>query len=36
LEIRAVLTPEQLAKVEQLKSRIDKAQAELRSIFEEP
>jgi len=36
LAIRAVLTPEQLAKVAQLKSRIDKAQAELRSIFEEP
>ena len=36
LAIRAVLKPEQLAKVAQLKSRIDKAQAEMRSIFEEP
>ncbi len=36
LAIRAVLKPEQLAKVAQLKARLDKAQAEMRSIFEEP
>ena len=30
------LKPEQLAKVAQLKARVDKAQAEMRSIFEGP
>ncbi len=34
LAIRAVLTPEQLAKVAQLKDRMQKLQTEMRSIFE--
>ncbi len=34
LAIRAVLTPEQLAKVSQLNERIQKLHAEMRSIFE--
>jgi Spy/CpxP family protein refolding chaperone len=34
LAIRAVLTPEQLAKVAQLKDRMEKLQAEMRGIFE--
>lgn len=34
LSIRAVLTPEQLAKVSQLNDRIQKLHAEMRSIFE--
>jgi Spy/CpxP family protein refolding chaperone len=34
LAIRAVLTPDQLAKVSQLKDRMEKLQAEMRSIFE--
>lgn len=34
LAIRAVLTPDQLAKVSQLKTRMEKLQAEMRSIFE--
>lgn len=34
LAIRAVLTPEQLAKVSQLKDRMEKLQAEMRSVFE--
>ena len=34
LAIRAVLTPEQLAKVSQLNDRIQKLHAEMRSIFE--
>ena len=34
LSIRAILTPEQLAKVSQLNERIQKLHAEMRSIFE--
>ena len=34
LAIRAILTPDQLAKVSQLKSRMEKLQAEMRSVFE--
>jgi Spy/CpxP family protein refolding chaperone len=34
LAIRAVLTPDQLAKVSQLKDRMEKLQAEMRSVFE--
>ena len=34
LAIRAVLTPQQLTKVSQTKDRIEKLQAEMRSIFE--
>jgi Spy/CpxP family protein refolding chaperone len=34
LAIRAVLTPQQLAKVSQTKDRIEKLQAEMRSILE--
>ncbi len=34
LAIRAVLTPQQLAKVSQTKDRIEKLQAEMRSLFE--
>ncbi len=34
LSIRAVLTPEQLARVSQLNDRIQKLHAEMRSIFE--
>lgn len=34
LAIRAVLTPEQLAKVSQLKDRMQKLQAEMRSVLE--
>lgn len=36
LAIRAVLKPDQLAKVAQLKARMDAAQAEMRSILEGP
>jgi Spy/CpxP family protein refolding chaperone len=36
LAIRAVLKPDQLAKVAQLKARVDNARAEMRSILEEP
>ncbi len=34
LAIRAVLTPEQLAKVAQLRGRMEKLQAEMRSVLE--
>jgi Spy/CpxP family protein refolding chaperone len=34
LAVRAVLTPEQLAKVAQMKDRVEKLQAEMRSLFE--
>jgi Spy/CpxP family protein refolding chaperone len=34
LAIRAVLTPAQLAKVAQLRDRVEKLQAEMRSVFE--
>ena len=34
LSIRAILTPEQLAKVSQLNERIQKLHAEMRSIFQ--
>ncbi len=34
LSIRAVLTPQQLAQVSQLKDRIEKLHAEMRSIYE--
>ena len=34
LAIRAILTPDQLAKVSQLKARMEKLQAEMRSIAE--
>jgi Spy/CpxP family protein refolding chaperone len=34
LAVRAVLTPQQLAKVSQLKDRIEKLQAEMRSLLE--
>jgi Spy/CpxP family protein refolding chaperone len=34
LAIRAVLTPQQLAKVAQTKDRVEKLQAEMRSLFE--
>lgn len=34
LAIRAVLTPQQLAKVAQTKDRLEKLQAEMRSIFD--
>jgi Spy/CpxP family protein refolding chaperone len=34
LAIRAVLTPQQLAKISQTKDRIEKLQAEMRAIFE--
>jgi hypothetical protein len=34
LAVRAVFTPQQLAKVAQLKDRMDKLQAEMRGLFE--